>query len=265
MVQTTRSCWDCFWHEEGDKCHVHGGTPLSAQEQRNPGWLRSIVDSASFCGKEGKRFRPSIDAVIRSNSSATRAFLFAGANPAPPKQFGLAVAKMAIDTTRSDVADMIGTQESAIQQGIASRALLAHIHLLVLQAAVYYVYAGKLLALPKDVLAEFYDGIMEGFATFLVTADGKSVGGSMPDLFRKLFVLYGNSLFNEVGEELGNDLIGMGATASLVTNAIAHQCDIDVLLNGNAMERLRLEMISARCGIRLLLMLCKENSITFVA
>lgn len=245
-------------------CHVHG-TPLSAREQRNPGWLRSIVDSESFCGKEGERFMPSVDAVIQSNSPVSRVFLFAGESSAPPKQFGLAVAKIAIDTSRCDVTDMIGTQESAIQQGIASSSLLAHIHLLVLQATVYYVYAGKLLALPKDVLAEIHEGIMEGFAKFLVTADGKSVGESLADLLHRLFLMYGNSLFNEVGEESSDDLLGTGATASLVTNAIAHQCNVDALLNGNPMERLRLEMIAARCGIQLLSMLWKNKSITFVA
>lgn len=207
----------------------------------------------------------SADAVIQSNSSASRVFLMAGENPASPKQFGLAVAKIAIDTTRSDVTDMIGTQESAIQQGIASRALLVHLHLFVLQSAVSYVYAAKLLALPKDVLAEIHEGIMEGFAKFLVTADGRSVGGSMAELFHKLFSLYGNSLFQEAGEESSDYLTGMGPTASLVTNAIAHQCDVEVLLNDNPMERLRLELIASRCGIGLLWTLWKDKSITFVA
>lgn len=191
-----------------------------------------------------------------TGGKSSRVFLMGGSNPTAPKQFGYAIVKAAIDNTSADVGEMFGKRESEIQKRIYQKAQGAQLTLIALQAAVVYVYALKLLAVPKDTLAELYEGMTAGFDKLLGNSDGTVLETSFAILLEKLLRLYSQSLHEELSNaSLNEDPLNLGQTASLVVETIGELCGIGECLksNANALEIYQLRQIAARNGILLLM------------
>ena len=194
----------------------------------------------------------------------SRVFLWDGKNPTTPKQFGYAVVKSAIDNTSGDVGEMFGSRTSKVQQRIYQKAQGAQLALIALQAAVIYVYALKVLAVPKDILAELFAGMTKGFENLLGNSDGTTSGTAFAVLLEKLLRLYSKSLFDELTNASPNENpISLGPTAELVIQTIAELCEVKEDLASNPLEHIQLMQIAARNGILLLIGFANKNCITY--
>ena len=85
-----------------------------------------------------------------------------------PKQYGLTVVTIAVDTTIGMVKGIIDNGETKIQKAISANAEGVHLHFIALHAAIYYLYAAKFLTIPeteiqKGILREISEGILIGF------------------------------------------------------------------------------------------------------
>ena len=209
-----------------------------------------------------------LDQVFRANNAVTRSFLFGGKNPLSPKEFGIATVKLAIGTTVQDAKDMVAKFDQISCHTTSLKVSMAHLHLIALQAAVFYCCAYSLIPSKRDVLTEVRDGVTDAFTALLTKEDGTLAGVEIDRILYEQFQLYGKSLTQELRE---NDVdmaqenpFSRGRTAALVVDNIALECDLELVLKNNSMERIRMELIAARNGILLLMRFLQDEFMTFV-
>jgi len=75
---------------------------------------------------------------------------------------------------------------------------------------------------------------------------------------------YSSSLANELKNDNKENFFATGLTANLVSTYIGKQCGIYELITENTMEKMRIELITVKFGIKLLLNLIAGQSIKYV-
>lgn len=214
----------------------------------------AIADSA--VRKHGAENSSNYEAAAIRSSNTHHVFRFADGEALSPHLYGIKSIKFSLEGSEKAIEEIIGSKESKVQQEISAKRGPVQLHLLALQAAVFYVCADQLSSSKRDVLTDVAGGIAEGF-----TAVMGEYGSAIYDLFQD----YAYSLAKELKEN-GNDNpnpFDMGATANLVANNISGQCDINKLLADNQLEKLRIEEIASRSGIKLLVMRLLDGGITY--
>ena len=202
----------------------------------------------------------------RTGSSSTnigqRAFRFFNEEPWPADVYGVKSIQMAIEAASKATKEMFGDNETIVQKMIFERKGEAQLHLLALHVAVYYVLADRLCSSNRNVLNSVAKGIAFGIGKLFDGAGAASE--KMAQSLYELFQEYAESLVTELKSTPSVDnSFDMGATADLVAEYISKQCQISDLLTDNPVDELRIKMLVACNGIRLLLVLLSEKQIRY--
>ena len=220
---------------------------------------------------EGHRSERDLD-MSEQSQSGHHLFISESGEQLNPKQYGLTVVTIAVDTTIGMVKGIIDNGETKIQKAISAKAEGVHLHFIALHAAIYYLYAAKFLTIPeteiqKGILREISEGILIGFNETISNNGGDSLKKDNSGKLLKLaFGLYTISLNNELNELDGKDdgnFLNMGQTAVLFIENLAKLCGFQELLQVSPMDKQLLETIAALYGIRHLLELPSMHYFTF--
>lgn len=137
----------------------------------------------------------------------------------------------------------------------------ARFHFLALHAAVYYVCAERVCSSDVRVMEKVGNGLATSFA-FVFDKDGDTANGMAEQMYG-LFQTYAASLLQELLVGPGDNPFSLGATAELLASNVAVQCDINLAAAEKAVDKLRVEMVCANHGIKLLMTYLATKHIVF--
>ncbi|WP_313951399.1 hypothetical protein [Accumulibacter sp.] len=198
--------------------------------------------------------------ALTSNSNGY-AFRFGNEETLLADAYGVKSIHLAIEAARKAIEEIIGDNQSIIQQKIFARRGEAQLHFMALQIAVYYVLADKLCSSNRNVLNEIAKGIAYGLKHLFNDVPD----ANMPQYVYEIFQEYAESLVRELNNPPTiHDPFDMGATADLVTEYVSKQCLVDTLLADNPAEEFKIKMHASGRGITILFLLLIEKRIAFV-
>lgn len=194
------------------------------------------------------------DVVTSKSNVHHNTFSYTNEEIFTPLEYGIKAIKIALDGSVIAVNQIVGSNESRIQNEILTNRGPVQLHFMALQAAAHYVCANTLTS-NRDVLTDVSRGIADGFAAVM--------GEYHSDNLYEIFKDYAHSLAKELALNDFENFMDMGETANLVVNNISGQCHLDKTLADNPIEKLLIGDIARNNGIRLLLTLLTDKGITY--
>lgn len=231
---------------------------ISEAKRRASSWMIELLKSTGAQVIEEVVNSPNADtATSKSSSNHRRTFCFIDGESLTPLEYGINTIKLSLEGSANVIKEIIGSNESKVQQEISAHRGPVQLHLIALQASVFYVCANTLSSSNHDVLTDVAGGVASGLDAIM----GEYHSDNLYDIFKD----YGHSLAKELERNDYDNFIDMGETANLVVKNISGQCNLDKFLAENPIEKLRIEEIVRRNGIGLLLMLLANRGITYTA
>lgn len=228
---------------------------IEEAKRRASSWLISSIKSSGVQIVEDEIATSDEENMDFHGSITYGIFNISGEGNLSPINYGVVAVKLSISASENVLNEIIAEQMTKAQQAIAANHGTAQLHLLVLQASVYYVCANLLSNGNRDVLTSVYEGITKGLDVLL---DGINVKNLM-----EIFEDYGRALTEEIKNPPEENYFQMGATASLVAGNIFGQCKVDTHSLDFQIEKRRVEAIVALHGIGFLLSILNEPLITY--
>lgn len=230
---------------------------IAEARRRASFWMIELLKSTGVQVTEEVVNSPNTDIVTSKSSANHRIFCFANGETLTPQEYGINAIKLSLEGSENAIKEIVGSNESRVQQEISAHRGPVQLHLIALQAAAFYVCANTLSSSNHDVLTDIAGGIADGFAAIM----GEYHSDDLYDIYKD----YGHLLAEELEKNNFDNFMDMGVTANLVVKNLSGQCNIDKILADNPIEKIRIEEIVRRNGIGLLLMLLAHRGITYTA
>lgn len=205
--------------------------------------------------------QPKHDTKAIPSNKGGQAFRFGNEESSPADAYGMKIVVIAFEASSKEIEEMFGDNEAIMKMQILEHIKVARGHLMALQIAVYYVLADRLCSSNRNVMENVAKGIAHAIG---IVFAGATNGSNMAQYLHELFQEYAASLVAELNTPPSADNpFDMGATADFVAEYISKECQRD-LLTDNPVDELRIKLLAANNGIRLLLVLLSKKIITYV-
>jgi hypothetical protein len=180
--------------------------------------------------------------------------------PLQPVAFAATATNLALEGSEEAMNELVSTNAGTSEE-FRSKIGAARFHFLALHAAVYYVCAERVCSSDVRVMEKVGNGLATSFA-FVFDKDGDTANGMAEQMYG-LFQTYAASLLQELLVGPGDNPFSLGATAELLASNVAVQCDINLAAAEKAVDKLRVEMVCANHGIKLLMTYLATKHIVF--